>query len=78
MGGGRGRGSWREEGGENREGCEGEGWACCKRLLEGEGICGLVDEAGASDESKDHGGILWERCNGPGNMLSMLHFDIII
>jgi len=61
LGGGRGRWSWRQEGGESWEGCEGEGWARCKRVLEGEGICRLVDEAGASDESKDHGGILWKR-----------------
>jgi len=33
-----------------------------------------VDEAGASDESKDHGGILWKRCSGPGNVLSTLYF----
>lgn len=70
VGGDGGRWRWREESGEGWEGCEGESWVGSKRILEGEGVCGLVDEAGATGESKDHGSLLREGCNGAGNMLA--------
>ena len=71
MGGGRGR---REEGGEGREVREGESCAGVHRVLEGERVCGLVDEAGAAGESKDHRSILREECDSAGNMPSCSAF----